>query len=762
MSGPGWGLDAKALDVAFPFHLVLDEDLCIRQVGTSLRRLCPTVRVGGSLDASFELVTPKVPATFAGLRSQPRAVFQLRHRANQAVRLRGQVLHSESEGVLFFIGSPWVTDTASFAALGLSLNDFAVSDPVVDFVLLLQSQAASLTEAATLAGQLHDKTQELTHLAYHDLLTGLPNRMQFLDRLEKAIAERPPGASNLMVLMLDLDGFKAVNDSLGHSAGDELLKVVAQRLRRTARSRDTLARLGGDEFAVLVEWPASSDDARQAVGIASRALEALRAPVRLPSHSDVVVQVTASIGIAVYAGHETAEELLRDADLAMYDAKSSGKDRFQYFEPAMHSVALARIELTEAIRRAVTDEEFTLHYQPLVDARSGVVTGVEALVRWDHPQRGLIRPDEFIPVAEATGTIAALGAWVLRTACGQVRAWNREHGGEPLRLSVNVSAAQLSPGFPDEVATVLAETGFDPTWLMLEITESMLAEDDPQAMACLHELAARGIALSVDDFGTGYSSLNRLQTFPITELKVDKSFVDGVGSQGSSAPLVTSIIALAHGLGLEVVAEGVETQEQYDFLVAHGCERAQGYLLGRPVAASELGRMLADRRRLAGAGRRPEAPSAGLETDAGIRRILHDLATLTGFESTYLTRIDWDARVQEILYSRNTGELTIAEGGRFELSETLCQAMLEGGPRLTAQVPVDYPQASAAADLDLMSYAGVPVRDREGATVGTLCAASTRSRRLDQRTTRIMELLAESVVDHLPEAGGSGPTAPTR
>ena len=254
---------------------------------------------------------------------------------------------------------------------------------------------------------------------------------------------------------------------------------------------------------------------------------------------------------------------------------------------------------------------------------------MEALVRWDHPQRGLVWPDEFIPVAEVTGTIVALGAWVLRTACAQVQAWSRRHGGEQLRLAVNVSATQLTPGFPDEVGAVLAETGLDPEWLTLEITESLLAEDDPQAVACLHELAERGIALSVDDFGTGYSSLNRLQAFPITELKVDKSFVDGVGAPGPSALLVTSIIALAHGLGLEVVAEGVETQEQYDFLRSRGCERAQGYLLGRPVSATELGRGLADRR-LADADRQVVEAAADRGADAGIRGVLQELATLTG------------------------------------------------------------------------------------------------------------------------------------
>ena len=601
MTRAGYGLDAALLDAAFPFHLVLGEDLTIRQLGTSLQRLCPTIAIGDPFERTFEVITPKVAATFAGLAAQTRVTSLLRPRSNPAVRLRGQILHDDVERVLCFVGSPWVTDTASFAALGLTLADFAVSDAVVDFALLLQNQSSALAEAKELARRLNSKTDELAHIASHDHLTGLPNRRQLLSRLDQAIAHRRSGASHVSVLMLDLDGFKTVNDSLGHPAGDELLCVIAERLRGAARAGDLVARFGGDEFAVLVESCDQTDPGGLAVlAMVTRVLAAVRTPVRLSSRPDVEVQVSASIGIGRHAGHETAAELVREADLAMYDAKSEGKDRYRLFEPALHTVAIARVELTEALRRAVVNQELLLHYQPVIDCRTRQITAVEALVRWDHPQRGLVPPDEFIPAAEANGTIVGIGKWVLATACAQVHEWHRQREGVGLRLAVNVSPMQLKPGFADDVRAVLTASGLDPQWLTLELTESLLARDDPHAIACLQELAHLGITLSVDDFGTGYSSLSRLQDFPVGELKVDKSFVDGVATAGASAPLVASIISLAHGLGLEVVAEGVETEEQFHFLRTHGCERVQGYLLGRPAPAADLADVLREPGRVAG------------------------------------------------------------------------------------------------------------------------------------------------------------------
>jgi EAL domain-containing protein (putative c-di-GMP-specific phosphodiesterase class I) len=312
----------------------------------------------------------------------------------------------------------------------------------------------------------------------------------------------------------------------------------------------------------------------------------LREPVGLPSPADVTIQIAASVGIAACGGAATADDILRNADLAMYVAKSAGKDRHQLFEPAMHSAALARLELATALRAAVAGDQLQRHYQPNVETGTGHITGVEALLRWPHPQRGFVPPDEFIPVAETIGVIGDLGRWVLRTACAQVRQWQK------LTLAVNVSPLQLGPALPGQVEAALLDTGLSPDRLTLEITETLLAGDDPQVLACLRQLADDGVKLSVDDFGTGHSSLSRLHSFPIHELKIDKSFITGLASGGSHAGLVAGVIALAHGIDVEVVAEGVESGEEYTILRNLGCERAQGYHLGRPVPPEDITALL--------------------------------------------------------------------------------------------------------------------------------------------------------------------------
>jgi len=594
----GWGPANLLLDAAFPFHLVLDDELRVRQAGRTLRRLFPDLANRVPLTAWFDVTVPRVPADFATYATLPRELFLLRSRAGADLTLRGQMLYDDDARVLFFIGSPWVTDTSTLTTLGLTLNDFAVSDPAVDYAVLLQNQNSSLTAAKELAGRLEQTAKERTHQAYHDVLTGLPNRSYFTDRLGHILNRLDPTADETVsVIMLDLDGFKAVNDGYGHSAGDELLNVLADRLRKIAQRGEMIARFGGDEFAVLIGPESGHDDSHpnRVAELAENILAAIRGSVVLPSHPDVRVRLGASVGIAVSHGAESVDELVRNADLAMYAAKSSGKDRCQQYQPHMHATALARMELIEALRSPTIVDELVLHYQPILETTSGDITGVEALVRWQHPQRGLVPPDEFVPLAESTGAIVPMGRWVLRTACAQLRDWQREHpSGRPLTIAVNVSPAQLGPELPAEVSAALAEADLHPEQLTLEITETLLAESDPQALACLEELARQGVHLSVDDFGTGYSSLSRLHSFPIHELKIDRSFITELGNDKAATALVVSIISLAHGMELQVVAEGVENEEQYRLLQRHGCEYAQGFGLGRPMPAAAISELLSN------------------------------------------------------------------------------------------------------------------------------------------------------------------------
>jgi diguanylate cyclase (GGDEF)-like protein len=424
------------------------------------------------------------------------------------------------------------------------------------------------------------QVEEMAHQALHDALTGLPNRLLFLDRLQHALERAARKRELAAVLFVDLDRFKGVNDSLGHAAGDELLVAVAQRLRECARAEDTAARLGGDEFAVLAE---TLDDRSDAARLAERILDGLRAPFAVQGRE---VFVTASIGIAL--GDSPDEELLSNADVAMYRAKASGSS-YEFFEAGMREAIVERLGLEADLRQAIAREELRLHYQPIVDLRSGLIDGVEALVRWQHPKRGLLPPIDFIPLAEESGAIVEIGRWVLDEACRQSAAWAKVPGRRALRVAVNVSVRQLQDAdFVDYVGRAIAEAGVDPSMLTLEITETLLVEQGAATIGKLVELKALGVRLALDDFGVGYSSLRYLSQLPLDILKVPKSFVDRVTGRTREAALVHAIVELGATFGLQVVAEGIETADQARELDRAGCDLGQGFLFARPSEAADI------------------------------------------------------------------------------------------------------------------------------------------------------------------------------
>jgi diguanylate cyclase (GGDEF)-like protein/PAS domain S-box-containing protein len=428
---------------------------------------------------------------------------------------------------------------------------------------------------------------QMVHSAEHDFLTGLPNRKRLNDRVGQAIAMAPRHKKKVALLFLDLDGFKHINDSLGHPIGDKLLQSISKRLQGCVRGSDTVSRQGGDEFVVLLSEVAHAEDAAIT---ARRMLQAVAQPHSIDQHE---LHVTASIGVSISPddGHD-AETLIKNADTAMYQAKENGRHSYQFFEPAMNVRAVERQSLEESLRRALERREFALHYQPKVDLRSGRITGAEALIRWTHSVRGLVPPVQFIPVAEECGLILPIGRWVLREACRQAKAWIDE--GRPLStIAVNVSAMEFQDrGFLEGVFGVLEETGLDPKCLELELTESVLMKHADYTASVLEALRARGVQVAVDDFGTGYSSLSYLRKFSIDSLKIDQSFVRHIHETPGENSLVTAIINIGRSLNLRVVAEGVENEDELAFLQANECDEAQGYYFSRPVAAMQFAALL--------------------------------------------------------------------------------------------------------------------------------------------------------------------------
>ena len=428
----------------------------------------------------------------------------------------------------------------------------------------------------------------IVHLAHHDALTGLPNRSLIADRLHQAVLQAERHGQSVLVAFIDLDNFKLVNDTLGHNAGDALLRVVAGRMVDCVRRNDTVGRFGGDEFVMVL--PHVDQNPAALAPLLEKVLAAVVQPVTLEGQR---MQVSCSIGAAIYPRDgRDADALMLHADMAMYRAKQGGRNNCQFYNDEMNARLGEKLALTEELRKALERGQLSLVYQPKVELHSGRVFGVEALLRWHHPERGSISPGQFIPLAEQSNLIVPIGEWALREACRQARAW-QDQGVEPLSVSVNVSPRQFEDvRLVARVQDALRDNGLDARWLELEVTESLIMRDVAQSVARMRELEAMGISLAIDDFGTGYSSLASLKTFPIRRLKIDQSFVRDLASNADDRAIVRTVIALSHQLRLRVIAEGVETEQQRCFLLHIGCDEVQGYLFGKPLPAAELGALL--------------------------------------------------------------------------------------------------------------------------------------------------------------------------
>jgi diguanylate cyclase (GGDEF)-like protein/PAS domain S-box-containing protein len=534
-----------------------------RRTGALLQN-SPEVVIAIGADGDIRYVTPSVqavlghaPATVSGS-----MLGSLVHPEDlPGIRMWMAALRTSAPGTTSTIETRLRRADGSWAVLD-AIGTNCLSDPVRDI------------------GARKALEEQLSRQAFTDSLTGLSNRALFRNRLQHATARR---GADVTVLLIDLDDFKDVNDNLGHSAGDELLTTLAGRLRDNVRPGDTLARLGGDEFAVLIE----DLDGRDTGALAERLLDELRQPVRLTSRD---IRCTASIGVA-NGDDITGEEVLRNADLAMYAAKRQGRNAYALFDPEMYAHLVNEAQVRLEMERALSEQQFVVHYQPVVDLPTQRLTGVEALVRWQHPTRGLLSPHHFIDNAEESGLIVPLGRWVLREACRQLAEWGRPG----LRMNINLSGRQFQyTGLVDDVRDAIAETGVDPACLTLELTESVLLNDIDTASETLHALRRLGVRLAIDDFGTGYSSLNYLKRLPVDILKIDRAFITQVATHAEDKALVDAVVSLGQALRMSTVAEGIETDDQWAMLRSLGCDYGQGYLFGRPVAPSSIELLLAE------------------------------------------------------------------------------------------------------------------------------------------------------------------------
>ena len=516
---------------------------------------------------------------------------------NRRIQDDGASQLSRLRQLLFGVASIALLALFAFAAVIFTLTGRAERE-----LLRIQGNLSeALAELEVRQQNLQAQRDTLDHLAHHDALTGLPNRLMFLEHLRVAVKSARRRKEGLALLFIDLDRFKEINDSLGHTVGDEVLKLLSTRFRRGADREEVFARLGGDEFTVLIEAPASREEVERTAGsIIARMAE----PIRVDQQE---LYLTCSIGISLFPDDATdAEVLLRNADSAMYKAKDEGKNNYQFYTSEMTRSAYERMKLETNLRKALEQEEFELFYQPQVNMADGALLGFEALIRWRHKDFGLVSPASFIPIAEETGLIIPIGDWVLETAARQMADWYAR-GFTPGRMAVNLAGKQITHGqVLASVKRVIAESGCRPEWLELEVTEGLIMRNQDQATALLQELGALGIEIAIDDFGTGYSSLAYLKHLPITKLKIDQSFVRSIPGGTDDTEIVKAIIAMAHGLSLDVLAEGVEHQEQADFLMGAGCAKAQGYLYGRPMTARDAEALLARQ------GARLQRAAAGL------------------------------------------------------------------------------------------------------------------------------------------------------
>ncbi|HAK61477.1 MAG TPA: hypothetical protein DCO77_14045 [Nitrospiraceae bacterium] len=476
----------------------------------------------------------------------------------------------------------------------------AMKAGAADYLVKGEISALLLERSMRYAIEKKRAEAQILHMAYYDNLTNLPNRLLFQDRLSQAIVQAERYERMSAMLFLDLDNFKRINDTFGHRIGDLLLKAVADRLKESVRDSDsvarqhadilnvTVARQGGDEFTVLLSEVRKPQDVAR---VAQRFLDKLARPFLLDGHE---VFITASIGIAIYAiDGKDFESLLKNADAAMYHAKGQGKNNYQFYKQSMNATALEKLELENDLRRALARKEFLLYYQPQIDVRTGEIVGMEALIRWQHPVRGLVSPADFIPLTEETGLIVPIGEWVLQTACKQSKAWQAA-GFAPIPVSVNLSSRQFRQRvLLQTIEQAMDASGLDCRHIVLEITESVVMQEQEASRALLVELASKGLRLAMDDFGTGYSSLSNLKRFPIDAIKIDRSFVMDITTDPDDAAITKAIIAMGRSLNLNVIAEGVETEEQLAFLYQQGCHMIQGFLISRPVPMEEAAKLLA-------------------------------------------------------------------------------------------------------------------------------------------------------------------------